>query len=142
MDIRLLHHVSLPVHDLEVSRRFYREIIGLNEIVRPNFPFGGAWFRLGAKQELHLIVAADIPDAEATYRDGKGINSEDIHLALRVASYRRVVEFLGSKGYTQDGDSQSKMRMKLNPHSITGYPQIYILDPDRHMIEINADALD
>jgi hypothetical protein len=24
------------------------------------------------------------------------------------------------------------------PHAVTGYPQIYILDPDRHVIEINA----
>jgi glyoxylase I family protein len=98
MEIRLLHHVSLPVHDLEVSRRFYKEIVGLQEIARPNFPFGGAWFRLGESQELHLIVAADILDAEATYREGKGVNSEDIHLALRVPSYRQVVEFLCSKG--------------------------------------------
>ena len=54
MDVRLLHHVSLPVGDLERSRRFYREVLGLAEIARPPFPFPSAWFRLGDR-ELHLI---------------------------------------------------------------------------------------
>ncbi|HJX30081.1 MAG TPA: VOC family protein [Thermoanaerobaculia bacterium] len=50
MDVRVLHHVSLPVGDLERSRRFYREVLGLEEIARPPFPFPGAWFRLGDRE--------------------------------------------------------------------------------------------
>jgi glyoxylase I family protein len=34
------------------------------------------------------------------------------------------------------------MKLKINPHSLTGYPQLYIIDPDRHVIEINAERLD
>ena len=34
------------------------------------------------------------------------------------------------------------MQVKGVPHAPTGYPQLYILDPDRHLIEINADKLD
>ena len=33
-------------------------------------------------------------------------------------------------------------RMILQPHATAGFPQIYILDPDRNMIEINAAELD
>jgi hypothetical protein len=32
--------------------------------------------------------------------------------------------------------------MILQPHPIAGYPQIYICDPDRHVIEINSERLD
>jgi glyoxylase I family protein len=32
--------------------------------------------------------------------------------------------------------------MIVRPHATEGFPQIYILDPDRHVIEINADQLD
>jgi catechol 2,3-dioxygenase-like lactoylglutathione lyase family enzyme len=142
MNIRLLHHVGLPVTDLERSKRFYREILGLEEIARPNFPFRGAWFRLGQSQELHLIVNADIVPSDPTYREQKGVESGDIHLAVRVPNYREVVDFLRSQGYHEDGEARDLMRLKLNPHSITGYPQIYIIDPDRHVIEINADTLD
>jgi hypothetical protein len=28
------------------------------------------------------------------------------------------------------------------PRSVVGYPQLYVLDPDRHLIEINAERLD
>jgi len=48
MKINSLHHVSLTVTDLERSRRFYREVLGLQEIARPAFNFPGAWFQLGA----------------------------------------------------------------------------------------------
>lgn len=41
MKIEAIHHVSLGVTDLERSRQFYREILGLEEIARPPFNFPG-----------------------------------------------------------------------------------------------------
>ena len=32
MDIEAIHHVSLGVTDLERSRKFYREVLGLEEL--------------------------------------------------------------------------------------------------------------
>jgi hypothetical protein len=31
--------------------------------------------------------------------------------------------------------------MILQPHATAGFPQAYILDPDRHIIEINSAKL-
>ena len=138
MEIGLLHHVTLTVTDLERSKQFYRDILGLKEIARPAFPFPGAWFQVGDAQHLHLIVHDD-----ATFRAaGKGIDTRDVHFAVRVPSYRRALEFLRAKGYGEDRADRDfhKMEVKLRPTA--GYPQIYIIDPDRHVIEINAEALD
>ncbi len=131
-----IHHVSLNVRDLELSRAFYREILGLAEIERPPFSFPGAWFGVGASQQLHLIVHKG-----ATFRGEKGIDTRDNHFAVRVPSYREMVEFLRSKGYREDSADELK-RVHLQPHATAGFPQAYILDPDRHVIEINAEMLD
>jgi len=137
MEIQTIHHVSLNATDLERSRTFYREILCLCEIARPDFPFPGAWFAIGGGQQLHLIV-----HPEATLRGDKGIDTRDTHFAVRVASFTRAVEFLRARGYREDAAGHDLLQMKLNPRATAGFPQIYILDPDRHVIEINAAALD
>ena len=135
MNIEGLHHVSLPVDDLDRARRFYTVVLGLREIDRPPFDFPGAWFQAGANQ-LHLIARTD-----ATFRTGKGIDSRDIHYAVRVTSFRAALEHLESHGYREDSHDELS-RMKVNRHATAGFPQIYILDPDRNVIEINAATLD
>ena len=138
MDIEALHHVSIPVSHLDRSKQFYREILGLREIPRPKFPFQGAWFQVAGRQELHLILQ----HTDVTYRLNKSIDPGDIHFAVRVKSYQATLEFLRSKGYREDGDASDLLLLRALPKPITGYPQIYILDPDRHLIEINAETLD
>lgn len=135
MDVRTIHHASLPVTDLERSRQFYREVLGLEEIERPPFDFPGAWFAAG-DQQVHLIVHAG-----ATLRGGKGVDSRDIHFALRVASFGAALEHLRSLGYAEDAEDEA-MRLKVSPHATAGFPQIYVLDPDRNVVEINAERLD
>ena len=50
-----IQHVGLVVSDLDRSRGFYRDALGLEEVPRPsNFAFDGAWFRFGGT-EIHLL---------------------------------------------------------------------------------------
>jgi glyoxylase I family protein len=142
MEIETIHHVSLTVSDLERSKQFYREILALEEIGRPDFPFPGAWFRIGGKQQLHLIVHTDATFRRSTSRRSTSIDTRDVHFAMRVKGYRQAMEFLRSKGYREDADDTDPRKMKANPQATAGFPQIYILDPDRHVIEINAERLD
>jgi glyoxylase I family protein len=136
MDIDCLHHVALPCSDLERSRRFYQEVLGLTEIPRPALPVAGAWFRVGDHQELHLVVG----DAQATFRGTKGMDTNDIHFAIRVSRYKQALEALTAKGYREDANPDDPMGIKTSMR--VGYPQIYILDPDRNIIEINAASTD
>src|SRR6188474_62817 len=55
MQVLELNHVALHVSNLEASCEFFRNTLRLESLPRPAFTFPGAWFRLGERQELHLI---------------------------------------------------------------------------------------
>ena len=133
--IETLHHVSLPIRDLAVSKAFYSGILELAELERPAFNFPGAWYAVGDRV-LHLIVGE-----KSTFRTGKGIDSHDAHFAIRVASYQTALAHLRAKGYTADA-TDALHKLREHPTGTAGFPQIYLLDPDRNVIEINAAALD
>ncbi|MEO8201336.1 MAG: VOC family protein [Gemmatimonadota bacterium] len=136
LEIETLHHVSLPVSDLARSRRFYGGLLGLMEIPRPPFSFAGAWYQIGDRQ-LHLIVS----NTDPTFRRGKPADSRDVHTAIRVRSFRRALEHLHAAGY-HPAATDPALKTKESPSGTVGYPQVFLLDPDHHTIEINADQLD
>ena len=131
IEIRRLHHVALAVTNLERSKAFYGDVLGLHEIPRPPFDFAGAWYAVGDGQ-LHLIV-----HNQPTLRT-RGIDSHDSHFAMRVKSYQETLAFLQSRGYSADAGDETK-RLRENPAGKAGFPQIFILDPDRHVVELNAE---
>jgi glyoxylase I family protein len=51
------HHMAICVHDIDEARRFYGEILSLEEIERPPeiaTRFRSAWYRIGPS-ELHVV---------------------------------------------------------------------------------------
>ena len=132
-----LHHVLVATKDLDRSRHFYREVLELREIARPSFRFPGAWFQFGGGQHLHLAVYEN-----ATTRGDKPIDATDVHFALGMSSYRKTLAWLESKGYSVDLPDSDLHKMILRPDSIVGRPQIYIMDPDRNIIEFICDDVD
>lgn len=118
-----IHHASLIVTDLERSKAFYEQILGLRELERPAFHFPGAWYAIGDNgQQLHLLVHEG-----ETKRSG-GIDTRDGHFAIRVADFDKAVDWL----------REQKVEHKANKESITGFAQIFLMDPDRNIIELNA----
>lgn len=73
LSITQLDHVSIIITDVERSRRFYRDLLGLKEIAKPRtFDFVVLWFEVG-NQQLHLL------------RKGEADSRSPRHFALRVA---------------------------------------------------------
>jgi catechol 2,3-dioxygenase-like lactoylglutathione lyase family enzyme len=125
--VETLHHVSIPVRDLERSKHFYGRLLGLPEIARPPFDFPGAWYQLGDRQ-LHLIVNT----SAGALRSSTEIDSRDGHYAIRIRSYRETLDHLRAQG----------IPCRERPTNLTPWPQIYVVDPDGNVLELNAARLD
>jgi catechol 2,3-dioxygenase-like lactoylglutathione lyase family enzyme len=117
METKELNHVAIHIDDLEKSRAFYRDILMLQEIERPAFGFPGAWFRLGDQQELHLIAGRKDP----VFAHNRGN-----HYALMIEDMDAWEAHFQKLG-------QEYLPRRTRPD---GAFQIYVTDPDGHVIEL------
>jgi catechol 2,3-dioxygenase-like lactoylglutathione lyase family enzyme len=108
-----IDHVSVLITDVERSRRFYRDLLGLREIAKPRtFDFTVVWFDLG-NQHLHLLLK-DRADTLSPR-----------HFALRVADARTA------RAYFRARDVPTQ---ETTP--IPGADRFFIADPDGNRIEV------
>lgn len=108
-----IDHVSVVVTDVERSRRFYRDLLGLKEIAKPRtFDFVVVWFDLG-NQHLHLL-RKDRPDTIGPR-----------HFALRVADAAAARAWFQSHGVPTQETTL-----------IPGADRFFVADPDGNRIEI------
>ena len=49
-----------------------------------------------------------------------------------------MLAHLHALGYREDAGLADPMRIKANRTPNAGFPQLFVLDPDRHVIELNA----
>ena len=124
--------VGIVPSDLAASLHFYRDVLGFEQITRPAFKLPGAWLRFG-KSELHLIH-----NPHGSFRADRAIDRDDLHFALNVDDFEATISELKSKGFHEDGDAGGALRMLVDRKSLTGYPQVYLCDPDGNIIEING----
>lgn len=117
MQILELNHVALHVRDLESSCNFFRTVLQLEPLPRPAFDFPGAWFRIAAQQELHLI--GDRTESVRSHNRGN-------HFALRVDD----IDSWETHLQTVKADFRPRKRRP------DGAWQIFVIDPDGHFIEL------
>ena len=117
--IRKLHHSSLIVSDLALSRKFYEDLFGFTPSpLRPVLPYGGVWYEIG-EQQVHLLVVPN-PDAGAVRPPHGGV---DRHVALQVADWEALMQRLEQLGIPY---SASK----------SGRKALFIRDPDNNALEL------
>lgn len=120
MPILAIHHLSLLVADTGRALGFYRDLLGLRVIERPELGFPGAWLAIGDKQ-LHLLELSN-PDPQAGRPEHVG---RDRHLALTVQGLERLEEQLVEAGIPF---TRSK----------SGRNAIFCRDPDGNGVELIA----
>ena len=124
LEISSLHHVAVCVTDIERAKQFYGGVLGLKEMARPPFPFGGAWYEMPDGRQFHLIVH----ERPRTLRGTTEIDLRDGHLALGVTDFDRAVAHLRAAG----------VACVVRPENVTPWKQAYVTDPDGNVVELNS----
>ena len=113
-----IHHASYVVSDTETSLKFYCNVLGMEQLERPELPFPGAWLAVG-EQQIHL------PELEnqdpTTGRPQHG--GRDRHIALTVSDL-------------------SLVKADLDEHNVhytlskSGRQALFCRDPDGNAVEV------
>lgn len=115
-------HVSLTVTDLEEARRFYRDVVGLAEVPRPDLGVPGVWFALDGELQLHILVNEALRKPEAERRSWTICYP---HFALWTADVRAKTRALRDAGHD----------VLENAPPGAGFAQVFVKDPDGNMVE-------
>ena len=119
-------HVTLICADLDATRRFYVDFIGMTEVPRPAFKFPGLWFQLG---NVLIHATQESPEAgKAGWADqGNKIVSRGHHIAFAVADVSDALKIVDLHGVRIASPLQQRP---------DGFKQAYLYDPDGHVVEI------
>jgi catechol 2,3-dioxygenase-like lactoylglutathione lyase family enzyme len=124
MPVEQLEHYTIRCRDLERTRDFYRDFIGLEVGPRPNFNFAGYWLYCGGVPVLHLVEARG--GAGAADGDGHSTGALD-HIAFRGLDRDAMVAQF--KRHDIAFREASVPDFKLH--------QVFVHDPDGILIELN-----
>jgi glyoxylase I family protein len=128
-----LHHVSLMVTDAERSATFYRDVLGLRRLERPAFKSAGVWLSTETLQ-VHLVQykPGEPPPAKRVAAP------DDLHFGMNTADFEGFVSHLQGIGYSEDVPTEDPRRILIRRAGPAGFPQVYLLDPDCNIIEVNG----
>ena len=127
--VKTIDHVTLVSSDLERSRHFYVDLLGMQEQARPDFGFPGLWFQAGNTQ-IHLNVESEEAGTAGVQYDATSI-TRALHIAFLVDDAEAAAELLRENGVEIIAGPRSRP---------DGAIQFYIMDPDGHQIEITSPA--
>lgn len=124
MNILHLDHTALLVQDVERSRRFYCEVLDMQEI-----PSGGnCWLRKGSA-EVHLLGESEGRAVQLKYRDDDLADGHIPHFAFEVDDLEEAQRHL----------KNHNIQIVCGPRPrFDGKEQLYFCDPDGYAIELFA----
>lgn len=126
MPAQSLNHFTIQVGDLEATKRFYTEIVGLTVGDRPPLDFPGYWLYCGGVPTVHLIYnrTGDKPI------EGVPDTGRLDHIAFASTGLRDIRTKLQLHGIKYEERVLPRINMT----------QLFYRDPDGIAIEMNFSA--
>ena len=141
MKINRLDHVSISTDQLEDTKKFYCDLLGLKVGHRPKLKSSGYWLYSGEEAIIHLVETGSNLDREITFSDDKIIarslgnpqindlseTGMDDHIAMTVEKSAGLVEFM------KENDVAYWDRLLADRELY----QVFVRDPNGVIIELN-----
>ena len=129
LSVRTIDHIAVIAQDLEASRHFYEDTLGMKPVPRPAFPFEGLWFQAGQTQ-IHVILANQEAGPAGQPPFGGTMTSRGHHMAFELADCAEAVAKL----------REANIEIVAGPQSRPdGFQQVYIHDPDGYLVELFSE---
>jgi catechol 2,3-dioxygenase-like lactoylglutathione lyase family enzyme len=117
------NHDAILVRDIEISAKFYQDILGFEEISSKAIPSGKRWFMLENGVQLHLSESKmEVP------------KSKSVHMAITTQKIDAFVDLLKTKDIYFENWAGKAKTVRVRADRVK---QFYIRDPDGYWIEVN-----
>lgn len=77
-----MDHFTIVTNQLETTRRFYVDLLGLQEGPRPPFPVDGLWLYANGKAILHVISVDTMPNPRRGVLDHMAFSAQGFSSTL------------------------------------------------------------
>jgi len=118
MAIAGMNHFTVLSGNLDATKAFYIDILGLKEGYRPPLGFPGVWLYVGDQAVLHVIAGRKLPSEPGGVLD---------HMAFSASDLSATVKKLESSGIKYD----------LRKQADSGTWQLFCFDPSGAKVELD-----
>jgi catechol 2,3-dioxygenase-like lactoylglutathione lyase family enzyme len=123
-----LSHYAIQAHDLDVTRDFYVEVLGLSVGDRPPLDFPGYWLYSGDAAVVHLLGRRAPRDGVREAAPGVGTETGRLdHIAFAASGLSEI--------RARFRDHQVAFREQVLPR--LNATQLFVEDPDGVGVELN-----
>jgi catechol 2,3-dioxygenase-like lactoylglutathione lyase family enzyme len=134
MPLTAMEHFLVLTDDLEATRAFYCEALGLEVGSRPDLPFPGLWLYLGGVPRVHLAERS----AYAAHSERIGIPASE-PAATGTGAVDHVAFNAGPGDYDEIAARLERSGVEARPNEVPGgMRQLFVHDPNGVKIEINV----
>jgi len=118
MTVTGMNHFTILARDLDETRAFYRDVVGLAEGWRPDLGFPGLWFYVGKQWVLHVVGGRGVPEPPAGVID---------HMAFSATGLADTIRRLDAHG----------VKYRVFRQVETKVWQIFFNDPNGAKVELD-----
>ena len=131
MSLNELEHFLIRTNNLDDTRTFYEDVLGLRDGERPDFPFPGHWLYLGGVPCVHLVEEG-FDKGLATYM-GRKVEETRAH------DNTGPIDHIAFNATDLEGMRKRLADFDVDTHeqSVEGLHQIFVKDPNGITIELN-----